>query len=172
MIALVLVALLALSGPAAAAGSESARGMFEQGLARYEAGDYDGAVEAFSRVAAEGVDDASVHYNLANSYFKSGRLGFAIYHYRRAQALAPRDADVAATQVRTEVFGKVVDEGLARAVDVAPGVRKALRDRAHINDRGAAARCLEQRQYGRGRIDQALDVGVDHRLFPDTPDPG
>jgi tetratricopeptide (TPR) repeat protein len=70
--------------------------MFEQGLARYEVADYDGAVDAFSKVVSAGVDDPAVHYNLANSYFKSGRLGFAIFHYRRALSLAPRDADVAA----------------------------------------------------------------------------
>jgi tetratricopeptide (TPR) repeat protein len=97
MSGVLVAALLVLAWPAgAAAESESARAMFEQGLARYEEGDYEGAVDAFSRIVAAGVDDAAVHYNLANSYFKSGRLGFAIYHYRRAHALAPRDGDIAA----------------------------------------------------------------------------
>ncbi|GJM45025.1 MAG: hypothetical protein DHS20C21_18670 [Gemmatimonadota bacterium] len=45
---------------------------------------------------ATGVDDAAVHYNLANARFKAGRLGFAIWHYRRALALAPRDEDIRA----------------------------------------------------------------------------
>lgn len=97
MRALLVVALLVAAWPfAAAADSESARSLYETGLARYGEGDYEAAVEAFSQVLATGVDDPAVHYNLANSYFKSGRLGFAIYHYRRARALAPRDEDIAA----------------------------------------------------------------------------
>jgi len=94
---LLALAVLGAGWPAGAgAASESARGSYERGVARYEEGDYEAAVEAFSEVLAAGIDDAAVHYNLANAWFKAGRLGLAIYHYRRAHALAPRDEDIAA----------------------------------------------------------------------------
>jgi tetratricopeptide (TPR) repeat protein len=107
-----IVVLVAASTPARAA-SESAHSLYERGLSLYGDGNYEGAVDAFSEVLAAGVDDAAVHYNLANSYFKSGRLGFAIYHYRRAHALAPRDHDIAANleYARFLALDSVEEEG-------------------------------------------------------------
>ncbi len=94
----VLVVAAAVLGPAGPtlATSESAVALFERGNVEYEAGEYEAAVETFSAVLSAGVDDAAAHYNLGNAYFKTGSLGFAIYHFRRARALAPRDEDVRA----------------------------------------------------------------------------
>ena len=90
------VGLAALLAPSPGPATESARAAFEVGLSHYENGRYEEAVDTFAEILAAGADDPVVHYNLANSWFKSGRLGLAIYHYRRALALAPRDEDVAA----------------------------------------------------------------------------
>ena len=108
----IAVTLLA-SATGALAASESARSLFERGLALYEEGDYEGAVDRFSEVLQTGVDDPVVHYNLANAWFKSGRLGFAIWHYRRAHALAPRDEDIAANleYARFLALDSVEEEG-------------------------------------------------------------
>jgi len=73
---------------------DPARALLDRGLDLYEAGDYDGAVDAFQKVLDTGVDDPVVHYDLGNARFKQGRLGFAIWHYRRALELAPRDEDI------------------------------------------------------------------------------
>jgi len=96
MMRALLITLAILSGltAAPATADDSAQAQHERGLALYEAGDYEAAVDAFGEVLASGVDDAAVHYNLANARFKAGRLGFAIWHYRRALELAPRDEDV------------------------------------------------------------------------------
>lgn len=69
---------------------------FDAGLRQYEAEEYDAARESFADALAAGGDGAAVHYNLANCHFKTGSLGPAIYHYRRALKLAPRDEDVRA----------------------------------------------------------------------------
>ncbi len=37
-----------------------------------------------------------IFYNLANAYFRDGKVGFAILNYERALWLAPRDADIKA----------------------------------------------------------------------------
>jgi hypothetical protein len=71
-------------------------GLFERGTEEYQGGEFEAAVDSFTGVLEAGFDDPVVHYNLANAWFKSGRLGMAIYHYRRAHALAPRDEDVKA----------------------------------------------------------------------------
>jgi hypothetical protein len=54
------------------------------------------AVEGYQALVDEGVAGAQVHYNLGNAWLRAGRLGEAIASYRKAEQLAPRDADVAA----------------------------------------------------------------------------
>jgi hypothetical protein len=89
-------AFVTLVAPRAGAVGESARALVDRGVAAYERGEYPDAIDAFSAVLAQGVDDPVVHYDLGNAYFKAGRLGPALLHWRRAHALAPRDEDVAA----------------------------------------------------------------------------
>lgn len=62
---------------------------FARGVQAYEAGDYAGAAEAFEQLAAEGVAEADVFYNLGNAYYRGGRLGPAIANYERALQLRP-----------------------------------------------------------------------------------
>ncbi len=93
---LLTIVLGLLAGAGSTSATESAAALHERGLALYEAGDYEGAAGIFDEVLAAGVDDPVVHYNLGNAWFKAGRLGFAIYHYRHAHRLAPRDEDIAA----------------------------------------------------------------------------
>jgi len=93
LLALLLPAASALA-PRAAAAEDSALALHDRGLSLYEAEDYDGAIEAFREVLAADVDDPRVHYNLGNAYFKAGRLGFAVWHYRKALEMAPRDEDI------------------------------------------------------------------------------
>ena len=81
---------------ASATTATSVHASFERGVELYEQGEFEAAVEVFRGILATGVDDPVVHYNLANAWFKAGRLGRAIYHYRRAHALAPRDEDITA----------------------------------------------------------------------------
>jgi tetratricopeptide (TPR) repeat protein len=92
---LLVLATLAFSDSAAAA-PPAVETQFEHGVELYSKGEYEGALEVFRGILASGIDDPAVHYNLGNAAFKSGRLGEAIYHYRRAHALAPRDEDVTA----------------------------------------------------------------------------
>ena len=93
---LIAAAVLLPALAATVRADESARSLLDSGLAAYGKGAYPEAVATFTKVLAEGVDDPVVHYDLGNAYFKTGKLGLAIYHYRRAHALAPRDADITA----------------------------------------------------------------------------
>ncbi len=68
---------------------------YNRGNALYAQRDYVHAAAAYEQALAAG-PNANVQYNLANALFKSGQIGQAILHYRRARFLAPRDADVRA----------------------------------------------------------------------------
>jgi tetratricopeptide (TPR) repeat protein len=81
------------TSPPAAAGVREA---FAKGNSLYEAGDYGGAVEEYSRAVKAGVADKDLYYNLANAYYKLDDFGRAVLYYERALRLAPRDADARA----------------------------------------------------------------------------
>jgi len=68
---------------------------YNEGNRLYAQKDYAGAVHAYEEALKTG-NDPRVHYNLGNALFRSGKIGEAIVHYRRACYLAPCDHDVAA----------------------------------------------------------------------------
>lgn len=61
----------------------------------YEKGDPAESARILEQLAAEGVEDAAVFYNLGNAYFALERNGAAIANYDRALALDPAFADAA-----------------------------------------------------------------------------
>jgi len=60
----------------------------------YESGQYARAAQGYQQLADQGFADSALYYNLGNAYFKLGDYGRAILNYRRAEQLAPRDADI------------------------------------------------------------------------------
>jgi len=62
----------------------------------YEQGQFAQAVQAYQQLIEQGYSDSSLFYNLGNAYYKLGDYGGAVLNYRRAQRLAPRDADIQA----------------------------------------------------------------------------
>src|SRR2546425_764097 len=93
---LALAALLALCAvaPFSPAVASTPSELFQSGNGAYEQGKFDQAVDAYQKILAYGVVDPRVLYNLANAYFKLGKLGAAILHYERALRLDPSDQDV------------------------------------------------------------------------------
>ena len=67
---------------------------FEEGNRLYGDGDFEGAVEAYSRLLSVVVVDKDLFYNLGNAYYKNGELGRAVLYYERALRLSPRDRDI------------------------------------------------------------------------------
>jgi hypothetical protein len=69
---------------------------FDEANRLYEQGRYEAAAAAYDQLLADAPATVSLHYNLGNAFFKTGNLGMAIWHYRVAQDLSPRDADIRA----------------------------------------------------------------------------
>jgi tetratricopeptide (TPR) repeat protein len=84
--------LLAGAGEARADAVDEA---FKKGNDAYYRGDYVTAIDAYEKVASLGVVNEDLYYNLANSYYRSARLGPAIYNYERALSLDPDQEDAA-----------------------------------------------------------------------------
>lgn len=52
---------------------------------------FQSAAAKFQRIAAAGMVNGRLEFNIGNCFFQAGDLGRAILHYRRAQRLIPRD---------------------------------------------------------------------------------
>ncbi len=69
---------------------------FVSGNEAYQQGDYDTALENYSRIVNAGFESAPLYYNIGNTYFKLGELGPSILNFERAARLDPGNEDVQA----------------------------------------------------------------------------
>jgi pentatricopeptide repeat protein len=60
----------------------------------YRNGEFEKAIEIYEELRNEGYEGTSLYFNLANSYYRIGRLGYAIINYERALDISPTDEDV------------------------------------------------------------------------------
>jgi tetratricopeptide (TPR) repeat protein len=89
------VILLLLTG-AASAQAQTASDPFLQGNKLYEEGKYSQAAAKYDELLQTGKVSPAIYFNAGNAWFKAGQVGRAIYDYRRAEQLAPRDPDIRA----------------------------------------------------------------------------
>jgi tetratricopeptide (TPR) repeat protein len=68
--------------------------LFYKANSLYEARDYTKAIEAYLAVLDTGVESGNLYYNIGNSFFKLGKIGYAILCYERARRIVPRDSDL------------------------------------------------------------------------------
>ena len=83
-----LVLLLAVAATASA--TPNAR-TFMDGAEAYRSGDWPAAIDAFESLAASGVDNGKLFYDLGNAYLKNDDLGRALLWYERALKRIPDD---------------------------------------------------------------------------------
>ena len=78
----------------ASAQDPSAAGLMAGANDSYERGEYAEATQQYEALIDRGYTDATLYFNLGNTYLESGDLGRAILNYLRARALSPRDSDI------------------------------------------------------------------------------
>lgn len=88
-----VIALLLLLASCSSKSAARRQREFLAANARYENGDYRGALNGYRRIVDEGRDRANLYYNIGNCHAKLGELGKAILYYQRALLLAPRAED-------------------------------------------------------------------------------
>ena len=74
--------------------AESEKTLFAQANEAYRQNDFEKAISGYEKLVAQKNNSATVYFNLANAYFKSGNIGKAILNYERAERLAPFDEDI------------------------------------------------------------------------------
>ena len=68
--------------------------LFYSANSLYEKREYAKALEEYNKVLAFGIDSGPLYYNMGNSYFKLGKVGYAILYYAKAWRLMPYDSDI------------------------------------------------------------------------------
>src|SRR5262249_53093529 len=96
---------------------------YNQGNRLYAKKDYAAAASAYEEALKAG-PSVPAYFNLGNALFKSGKIGQAIVHYRRARYLDPRDVDIAANLAFARAYR--VDKMTATPGPVARTVDDAL----------------------------------------------
>jgi len=69
---------------------------FGEGVAAFNSGDYQAALEHFKQIEQSGIAHPRLYYNLGNCYYKLDLRGLAVAHYLMAQRLDPRNDDISA----------------------------------------------------------------------------
>ena len=69
--------------------------LIAKGNQSYQSGNFPQAAELYQQVVDAGYESPVLYYNLGNSYYRIGKIGYAILNYERAQKLAPGDEDIA-----------------------------------------------------------------------------
>jgi hypothetical protein len=88
--------LLRLFGAARGARAEDVSATFLQANKLYEEGKYSQAATAYEGLLRGGHISPAIYFNAGDAWFKAGQMGHAIYDFRRAEELAPRDPDIRA----------------------------------------------------------------------------
>lgn len=73
--------------------NEAARLLLEANKS-YQQNQYNKATNLYIQILNNGYESDELYYNLGNSYFKTGRLGYAILYYEKALKLSPNDDDI------------------------------------------------------------------------------
>lgn len=60
----------------------------------YQEGQYENAIQAYRKILSQGYESGPLYFNLGNAYFRTGKLGYAIYNYEKGLKLVPNDDDL------------------------------------------------------------------------------
>ena len=68
--------------------------VMQKGNALYKEGSYNKAIDVYNQLVDEGYSGVALFYNLGNSYYRVGKIGYAILYYEKALKVSPSDEDV------------------------------------------------------------------------------
>lgn len=86
--------------------SLSAEELWNSANAAYNEGNFEKAATEYEQILLQSLHSAALYYNLANAYFKQGKLGKALLNYNRASRIAPSDEDIRHNQEYAEKMTK------------------------------------------------------------------
>jgi tetratricopeptide (TPR) repeat protein len=92
-LSLTAIIIVILAAASIGHAQEHAR-QFLAAIEAYRVGDYAGAVNGLEAIAASGIRNGQLYYDIGNAHLKNNDLGRAILWYERALILLPNDPDL------------------------------------------------------------------------------
>ena len=86
----------------------------------YRQSHYDEAILTYQAILDSGVESGPLYYNLGNAFLKNGRTSEALWAYLKANALMPRDPDLAANLSYTRSLHVTAESVSVRASGMVP----------------------------------------------------
>ena len=90
LISLVFCVNFALS----AEDSQDPRSLFYKANSLYEQREYEKASDEYAKILNIDAESGPLYFNIGNTFFKMGKIGYAILAYKKAQRLMPGDSDL------------------------------------------------------------------------------
>jgi hypothetical protein len=88
-----LILIIFLTWSATCLRATPAENLFTQANTEFVSGNYNDAIRDYELLLKQKNLSAAVFYNLANAYFRNGKVGHAVLNYERALWINPSDAD-------------------------------------------------------------------------------
>ncbi len=89
-----ILVLIAVSLISSAVYAQNEEQLFTEGNRLYQSEQYDLALEKYLGIIDLGYENGELLYNIGNTYFKMGELGFSVLYYEKAKRLLPEDEDL------------------------------------------------------------------------------
>ncbi len=74
--------------------AQDPRGLFYKANSLYEQREYEKASEEYAKILNIDSESGPLYFNIGNTFFKMGKIGYAILAYKKAQRLMPGDGDL------------------------------------------------------------------------------
>jgi len=103
--------------------NESIDATFKKANDLYNKGDYEQAVTSFESIVNKGNESADLYFNIANCYYKLGKVAPSIYNYEKALLLNPDDE---AIQTNLSFAQKMTIDDIKFVPEV--GFKKMIKD--------------------------------------------
>lgn len=68
--------------------------MLKRGNQYFLSGDFSKSIEIYQKLVKQGYTSSTLFYNLANAYFRAGKIGLSILYYEKAKIYSPFDEDI------------------------------------------------------------------------------
>jgi tetratricopeptide (TPR) repeat protein len=78
------------------AADEEAKQLFKEANQCYQEGKFNEALEHYKKLENLGYQSGALYYNMGNTYYKLGAVGYAILYYEKAAKLIGNDEDLIA----------------------------------------------------------------------------
>ena len=87
----------------------------------YDKSNFQSAIDIYSSSIKKSDLSGKHHYNMGNFYFRIGKLGESIYHFKKANELIPRDGDVLynLNYARSKTKDKIESDDILKVLNIA-----------------------------------------------------